>query len=367
MAGTIAHDFNNLLAAILGFTHAARNDLPESHPVREDLGEVLAAGTRAKEIIRQILWFSRKEGRSAYSVMSIDAVVQDAVDLLRVSFPTTIYVTCTNKLTSGTVRCDPSEIIQVLMNLGTNAMQAMSQNDSGVLRFVLKNLTIEDDEDVLSGLEPGEYAVIEVHDSGIGIDHETMARIFDPFFTTKASGEGTGLGLSTALGIVQSHRGTILVESHPGQGSIFSVFLPLVSGAVYETAHSQRVAAGTERILLLDDNEQLRRVATRMLTPLGYQLQVAASGSAGLAIFEADPDRFDILITDHAMPNMTGVELARHIRKIRENIPIILMSGYLEDLSHEEMVKNGIADFVKKPFTQVQLTERIRRVLGNSS
>ncbi len=364
-AGAIAHDFNNLLAAILGFANAAKNDLPESSAVRHDLDEVLLAGNRAKEIVRQLLTFSRRQDKTDYQVIMIRNVVKETLDLLRVSMPTTIQINHDIDEVDGAVRCDPAQIGQVIMNLATNAFQSMKGSARGRLSVRLEETVVDEAfAEQHPQVRPGNFLRISVRDTGCGMDEKTLARIFDPFFTTKDPGEGTGLGLSTALGIVHSHDGTITVESAANEGTCFHVYLPEVAR---ESQHTQvpdlTAAGGSERVLFVDDEIQLLRMGKRLLEPLGYRISLASDGVEALDLVKAAPGAFDIVVTDQTMPNMTGLELAAEIRRIAPSLPLILISGCGEEFSISESEATNIRAFLKKPVPVEKICDAIRSIM----
>lgn len=364
-AGAIAHDFNNLLAAILGFANAARNDVSEDSSVRQDLDEVILAGKRAREIVHQLLTFSRRQDKTDFQVLMIQEVITEALGLLRVSLPTSIQINCDMEEVDGAVRCDPTQIGQVIMNLATNAFHAMENAPKRCLSIELKAIVVESDfAEQHPPLEAGDYLKLTVSDTGAGMNDETLARVFDPFFTTKEKGEGTGLGLSTALGIIKSHDGTITVESEVGKGSRFSIYLPEVPR---ESRHSaveeETVATGRERILFIDDETQLLRMSKRLLEPLGYRITLASKGPEALDILEKDPTAFDVILTDQTMPEMTGLELAKEILERYPSLPVVIMSGGAKDLSRSEEAGDNVRAFLRKPISASDMSATIRSIM----
>jgi signal transduction histidine kinase len=366
-AGAIAHDFNNLLAAILGFANAARNEVPEGRAVKQDLDEVILAGKRAREIVQQLLTFSRRQDKTNYQVVRIRDIVTEALKLLRVSLPTTIPIDHDIAEMDCAVRCDPTQIGQVIMNLGTNAFHAMQGMSKERLTVSLEAVEVDADfAERHPPLEPGDYTRITVSDTGRGMDGDTLTRIFDPFFTTKEAGKGTGLGLSTALGIINSHDGTITVESDVGKGSRFHVYLPEV---VRESRHSaiedELLPPGTEHILLVDDERQLQRMGKRVLEPLGYRVTTASNGAEALKTILASPSAFDVIVTDQIMPEMTGVELASEVYRLRPGLPVVLVSAGGEEVSLPGDSSSNVRAFLKKPVPTDRLSATIRAIMDS--
>jgi len=363
LAGGIAHDFNNILGAIMGYTELARMDMPETSRAAAKLDEVLKAGTRAKELVRQILTFSRQTKKEA-KPLEVSLVVKEALKLLRASIPTTIEIR--KKIATGPniVMADPTQIHQIVMNLCTNAAQAM-QETGGILTIELTGVEI----DIATahqyvGLEPGPYVRISISDTGKGMDPQVRERIFDPFFTTKDPGKGTGLGLSVVHGIVKACKGAITVYSEIGKGSTFHVYLRKIeSMKAPEPEKVEALSTGTECILFVDDEEALARLGKETLRELGYDAVCRTSSIEALEAFRAQPERFDLVITDQTMPNMTGKDLAKEIMAIRPGIPVIVCTGYSQVFSEEEANDIGISAFLMKPVSIRELGKTIRQVL----
>jgi PAS domain S-box-containing protein len=375
LASGIAHDFNNILMAIMGNAEMAEmglNNNPENRLIRQSLDQVLKASNRAKDLVKQILTFSRDSEQDRKPVQ-INLLIEEVLKLLKVSLPENIEIRQDISVDSDTVMADAVQIHQVMMNLCTNAHHAMVKR-GGVLAVALKRADLDTgDTMAYPDLKPGPYLKLSVKDTGDGIKREVMGRIFDPYFTTKEKGLGTGLGLSVVHRIIQSHGGWITVESEPGEGTVFEILLPRVEGRSEREAPTRRgqLSAGQERILFVDDEEGLVSMAERYLATLGYEVSAFTSPSRALEAFRADPDGFDLLITDLTMPQMSGDELAERIREERPDIPIILCTGYSERLTKEGVKELGIQSFVMKPFkirdlaeeihTIVRSTERVRR------
>lgn len=363
LAGGIAHDFNNILMSITGNTEMALYDAPESSPVRSRLEGVLKAGSRAKYLVQQILTFSRQREEKRTPIQ-ISSVVKEALKLLRASLPTTIEIHRDISAGADTVLADPTKIHQVLMNLCTNAAQAMHEK-GGLLEVGVTDADL-DSEAVARypDLSPGPYVVLTVSDTGQGMDRSVMERIFDPFFSTKGPGEGTGLGLAVVHGIVKDYGGAIDVCSEPGKGTTFRVFLPRVDEvAMAEAEMSASIPTGCERILLIDDEKAVVEPAQCLLEHLGYEIVSKTSAVEALEMFRADPDRFDIVITDHTMPHMTGQDLAGEFLRMRPDIPIILCTGFAEPSISETAKASGIRELIAKPVAIHELAETIRNVL----
>ena len=313
LAGGIAHDFNNMLAAILGFTEMALEDLPDRPDVERNLQNVSRAAMRARDLVKQILAFSRKTGHER-NPLSLSPLIKETVQLLRASIPTTIEIKFTATATSDTVLAAPVEIQQILMNLATNASLAM-QEKGGTLEVSLTDIDFEPDSPVFGAdVSPGEYVQLVVKDTGIGMGPDVMKRVFEPFFTTREVGKGTGMGLAVVYGIVKDLQGTVTVESELGVGSTFSVLLPKVkTDAQAEAVQPVEIPGGNERILFVDDEEMLVEWGRATLERLGYKVTAMTDSQEALKTFSSDPSRFDLVITDHAMPQMAGAQLAKEL------------------------------------------------------
>jgi PAS domain S-box-containing protein len=363
LAGGIAHDFNNILMAMLGYAEMAKIDLHEDSTAFTDLEEVLKAGRRAKDLVWQILAFSRQIERERKPV-TLHPVIKEALKLLRASLPSTIEIRKEIDTNCGSVLADPTQIHQVLMNLCSNAHHAMREK-GGVLGVELRAVEVDADmARAVPNLHEGRYVRLTVSDTGYGMDRSTMERIFEPFFTTKGVGEGTGMGLATVHGIVTSHGGAITVYSEPSKGSTFRVYLPRLE-TEDRAARSQEepIPRGEERILFVDDEEPLARLGKQMLERLGYDVTVRTSSIEALEAFRANPHRFDLVIADQTMPNMTGIELADEMMRIRPDIPVVLATGFSETVSPERAKQIGIREYVMKPVATRELAELTRRIL----
>ena len=361
LAGGIAHDFNNLLVPILGFTGLVLDDLPTGSKSREHLSQVLEAGNRAKDLVSQILTFSRQTEIEPRPIQLVP-IVKEALKLLRAAVPTTIDIRQNIAPDTGAVNADPTQIHQVLMNLCTNAEHAMPEG--GVLEVSLAS--VELDEEFCAGhegLTPGPHVRLTVGDTGCGMDKKILKRIFDPFFTTKAPGQGTGMGLSVVHGIVKSHGGDIAVYSAPGVGTTFHIYLPVVESIVEARPEMEPVQGGTESILFVDDETVAVEIGSEILKRLGYRVTTRTSSIEALELFRTKPGRFDLVVTDQTMPNMTGAELAVELLRIRPDIPIILCTGFSHLINSEKARSLGIRELVMKPVVGTELGQTVRRVL----
>lgn len=366
LAGGIAHDFNNILAAIIGYAEMALQKIDSSHAASQDINGIMRAGLRAKELVRHILTFSRKSSYDTVPV-EIHLALKEVLRLLRASTPSTIDIKESMHYRRGKVQADPTEIHQVIMNLCTNAVQAMEET-GGVLSVSLEKAEIgEDEARPLSGLQPGAYVLIKVMDTGHGIPKENMDRLFDPFFTTKEIGKGTGMGLAVVHGIVARLNGTVAVESQPGAGAVFSVYLPECQDSQPDSVQKPSITPkGNERILLVDDEPIVVEVTRRRLELLGYRVTSFLQSDEALESFRSDPEAFDCVITDQTMPKLTGEQLARAVLDMRPGIPVILCTGYSAVINEEKARKIGIRAFLMKPFNHQDLAESVRHALDYS-
>lgn len=366
LAGGIAHDFNNILAAINGYTELTRMILKEDREVRQYLGAVLQASGRATDLIRQILTFSR-QGTQERRALQLRPIVAECFGLLRATIPTTIEFDLSLATDAPVVFADPTQIHQILMNLGTNAWHAMKERP-GRLQVKLERWVVDEAHAAAqSQLRPGLYARISVSDTGSGMDQATLRRIFEPFFTTKAPGEGTGLGLSVVHGIMDSYDGAVTVYSQPGEGTVFHLYFPAHIGEVSaDDSAAEAVPLGHgERILFVDDEDLLVRLGQKTLSALGYEVEIATLPSDALAMVRADPQRFSLVLTDHTMSGMTGLMLAKELLEIRPDLPIILMTGYTASLTPERVKAAGIRQLLLKPATLPVLAKAVRAALSD--
>jgi PAS domain S-box-containing protein len=362
LAGGIAHDFNNILTSILGYTDLALGFVEAGSRIKEYLSEVQTASYRAGELVKQILTFARQTENERRPI-KVKHIAKEALKLLRASIPASITIN-QNLECEAVILGDPSQVHQIFMNLCTNAAQAMS-DDSGVLTVHLSDVQTETDSiEKNEFLKSGNYLKIIVTDTGIGIPEKDIESIFDPYFTTKGIGEGTGLGLSVVHGIVKSYGGEILVDSEPGRGSTFTVYLPALKKRVEAAPAAPEVLpGGHERILVIDDEAAIARMCHQLLTHYGYQVTIQSSSLEALAIFKNRPADFDLVLTDMTMPDMNGARLAEELKKIRPDIPMILCSGYSRMISEEKASEIGISAYIRKPFVKNELLKTIRNLL----
>ncbi len=363
LAGGIAHDFNNILGGIFGFTQLAKINTAENPKVQHYLDQIFSASQRAKNLVQQILTFSRKSV-SEKIPCDISPSVKEALKLLQASLPATIEIRSDVKSDLGLVKADQTQIHQVLMNLCTNAFHAMKEN-GGLLDVSLNFVKLESsDVSIYHDLEPGPYLKLTVTDTGCGMEPEMIEHIFDPYFTTREAEEGTGIGLTTVHGIVREHRGIINVYSEPGAGSAFHVLLPCIEAVqAIEMKTSESLPTGTERILLVDDEESLAETGKLLLESLGYRVESSTDPLQAVIIFKSDPKNYDLIMTDMTMPKMTGYQMAQEIMKIRANIPIILRTGLGKTMSLEEASRVGIQSILVKPLTLQDIAISVREVL----
>jgi PAS domain S-box-containing protein len=363
LAGGIAHDFNNILGIIVGNTELAMDDVPEWNPARRNLEEIRTASIRARDVVKQILAFSRKTPQKMKPVRIIP-IIKESLKFLRSSIPTTIEIHQNISSESDTVLTDPTQINQVLINLCTNAVHAMGEK-GGVLEVSLEDIELDAGSSMdYYDLSSGKYVRLTVNDTGHGIEPKILKRIFDPYFTTKGVGEGSGMGLSVVHGIVKRYGGGISVSSEPGKGTIFHVLFPCIEDEPEPKVEiAAEIPRGNERILFVDDEKAMIDAIQPMIERLGYKVTARTSSIEGLEAFRANPDRFDLVITDFTMPNMTGMELANELFKLRSEIPIILCTGYSDHINEEKAKRNGIRAFVMKPVVLDEIANTIRKVL----
>jgi len=363
LAGGIAHDFNNILGAIIGYAEMIHDDCPEDSSFFHDIDQVLRAANRAKELVKQILAFSR-QAKSFKLPVQPAAVIKEAITLLRSSLPTTITIEEDIDPVAGIILADPSQIHQIVMNLCTNASHAM-ELQGGTLTVSLHKIALSRDDLVNnSNMQPGNFVQLSIKDTGVGISPEIREKIFDPYFTTKEFGKGTGMGLSMVQGIVQSYGGSISCNSTLGAGTVFKITLPTITGhALEESDSTEPVPHGKERILLIDDEAILLEMGKIMLERLGYQVTAKWNGIEALITFQNQPDLFDMIITDQTMPGITGVELSRRILQLRPEVPIILCTGYSSPISEEQAQTLGIKGVAMKPLARKNVAALIRKIM----
>ena len=367
LAGGIAHDFNNILGAILGYTELALSRIPHEDRARQNLKEVLAAGTRAKDLVQHILTFSRQQEQEKRP-LHLQPVVMEVLQLLRATLPVTIEIKDHLVATIDTILADPTQMHQVLLNLCTNAEHTMRER-GGVLEVWLE--TVEVTDEVVAqhpDLRPGPYVRLTVRDTGQGMALEVRERIFDPFFTTKSVGEGTGMGLAVVHGIVADLRGAIVVDSARGQGTTFAIYIPRIDPfSEDEEVLGDILMKGSGRVLFVDDEGPLVAIGQQVLEGLGYEVEAHTSSTEALAAFRAAPHRYDVVVTDRAMPHLPGEELAWEIMQIRPDLPIILCTGFSYTITAEKARALGIRRFLMKPVLARDLALVVQEVMGEQA
>jgi len=362
LAGGIAHDFNNILAAILGYSELTLDDVPTGSIAHDNLNAIMEAGLRAKELVEQILTFSRQKENELRPV-KVNILVKEAVKFLQASIPSTTKLNESITPNCPMVMADPSQIHQIVMNLCTNAYQAIG-NEDGFINIDLDKTMIAEDNSF--GLPAGKYLKLVVQDSGKGIDKADYDKIFDPFFTTKNVGKGTGLGLSVVHGIISSLKGKISVSS-PGKGSVFTVYLPTVAAFKKEIINKdKKVVGGNEKILLVEDDKMVSEMSKQLLESLGYSVTVENDSRSALKMFEKKNDLYDLVLTDQIMPKLTGINLALELLKLNKSIPIILMSGFVDSIDEEIVYDLGIKGYITKPVRKIEIGNLIRAILDNT-
>jgi len=370
LAGGIAHDFNNILTGILGQLQLTEMDIPPGHPSRAGLAEAAKAGRRARELVARILAFSRHNPRDR-KPLALGPVISEALQLLRASLPATIEIRPQIAPDCPPVLCDSAQIHQILMNLGTNAVHAMRER-GGVLTVSLARVSPSTEVRRQHPQVRAEHIVrLSVRDNGSGMDETVLKRIFEPFFTTKETGQGTGLGLTMVYSIIQDHLGAIVAESTPGKGTVFDLYFPAAAGAarpVNPTTPPLVLPTGQfgrgRRLMLVDDDEDVRGVGASMLRRLGFLPAVYASPLEALSAFRAAPGEVCAVLSDLTMPGLTGVELARQLTLIRPGLPMILASGYLDNQAMVDAKQSGVNHIIRKPFELHDLATQLRAVLG---
>jgi PAS domain S-box-containing protein len=365
LAGGIAHDFNNILSAVLGYAEISQTMVAKDSALHDHMQQILDAGARARDLVKQILAFSRQTEQTV-SPLQIKPIANEALKLLRASVPASIQIK-QDFCFDGYVMADATQIYQIIMNLCTNAAYAMKDN-GGILSVTLKEVDIDDGHAARHhDFKPGKYVQLAISDTGTGIAPKIIDRIFDPFFTTKPKGEGTGMGLSLVHGIVKSYQGAITVDSKQGGGSTFNVFIPVLEDR-FETlteTGEMPIPRGSEHVLFVDDEPPLVEIGQRMLESLGYSVTPVIGSMDALQCFKKNPFQFDLVLTDYTMPTMRGDQLAAELLKIRQDIPIILATGFTDKITHQDITRLGIRTIILKPIVMAHVATTIRKVLDS--
>ncbi len=367
LAGGIAHDFNNVLGIIIGNVELAQDDVPERDPVFRHLDEIKKAGMRAADIVRQLLNFGRKSPRKPVPVDMV-ALVEEGLGMLRSSIPSSIEMVRSIRSPDAVILGDRTQMDQVLINLCINSAHAVERT-GGRIEITVDTATLDDAcPGLWSALSPGDYAVLTVADSGPGIDPAILDRIFDPYFTTKDVGKGVGMGLAVVHGIVEKHGGAVRVENRPGGGAAFCLAFPRIAGVPAPPPPArEEISGGGERILFVDDERAVVKVAHRSLTRLGYSVKTVSDPHGALALFRAAPGDFDLVITDLTMPGMTGIALFEKLKAVRRDIPVVVCSGHGHMIDGKKALKVGIAAVLPKPLERKEMARAIRRVLDRKA
>jgi PAS domain S-box-containing protein len=369
LAGGVAHDFNNMLTAIIGYTDLSLRRVGLENPIRRNLEETKKAAERAASLVRQLLAFSRKQILEP-KVLDLNDVVKDMHKMLTRLIGENIKLATRLETDLGSVKADPCQVEQIIVNLVVNARDAMPRGG----RVTIETANVSLDAQTAAkhvAVNPGEYVMLTVSDTGSGMDQETQARIFEPFFTTKEVGKGTGLGLSTVYGIVKQSGGNIWVYSEPGFGTVFKVYLPRIDEAtansIARLAQESNAPRGTETILLVEDEDVVRGLTRKILMQAGYNVLDARSGNEAIRLCATHAGSIDLLLTDVVMPEISGKEVADRLLELRPSIRVLFMSGYTD----EAIVQHGVLDanvkFIQKPFTWIALTRKVREVLNRKT
>ena len=365
LAGGIAHDFNKILSAILGYAELSAAEVPENHSVKDNLSQIIRATKRARDVVQQILAFSRKLDQERQP-LHLQTIVDEVLILLKATLPSTILIRTELDPHCGAVMANPTQMHQVILNLATNASHAMREK-GGLLRISLAPISLNGNSaSHPHDLASGRYARLSVCDTGHGIEPEIQRHIFEPYFTTKSAGQGSGLGLAVVHGIIQSHGGAITVESTPGDGATFQIYLPCC-----EDMPAKRVGPPTEisegqgNILMVDDEEAIVNLCTIFLEKMGYRVTGTTSSVQALEMFQKNPDQFNLVVTDQTMPNITGMSLAQELWKVRPGLPVIIASGYSEQITSEKAAGLGFLAYLNKPYTVAELAGTVSKAFKN--
>ncbi|HEX2975082.1 MAG TPA: ATP-binding protein [Bacteroidales bacterium] len=366
LAGGIAHDFNNILTPILGYTDMALEELPDESNLRFDIEQINNAALRGKDLVQQILTFSR-EVDSNRKPIRLQPIISEVLNLLKASFPPGVVIRQNLDPLIGTVLADPPHVHQIVMNICTNASHAMVKS-GGVLEVKLDAVRIDQRQaEKIRNLKKGEYIRLTISDTGYGMDLKTKERIFEPFFTRKEVGSGSGLGLSVVHGIINNYGGSIEVDSTPGKGTAFRIYLPKHNSEASDSSKlDKKPVKGNEHILFVDDEPEITFMGKKMLETLGYKVSIKSDSLSALEEFTAHPDQYALVVTDQNMPNLAGTELAIKLREIRSDLKIIIITGFADNLSDEVMIRCGISEVILKPMVLDDFSKVIRRVLDTN-
>jgi signal transduction histidine kinase/ActR/RegA family two-component response regulator len=365
LAGGIAHDFNNILTPILGYTDMAREELPEESNLRFDIEQINNAALRGKDLVQQILTFSREVDFEKKPIQ-LHPIIAEALNLLKSSFPPSVEIRQNLDPKIGTVLADPTHIHQIVMNLCTNANHAMMKT-GGILEVKLDSIRVDQKSvEKIPELKKGDYVRLIISDTGYGMDIKTKERIFEPFFTRKEVGSGSGLGLSVVHGIINNYGGAIGVDSTPGEGTTFTVYLPEHGGDPSDSYKSdKKPVKGNEHILFVDDEPEITFMGKKMLENLGYKVSIETDSLSALEELKKDPLKYSLLVTDQSMPNISGTELASRMKEICPGLKVIIITGFADNLSEEVLSQSGISEVILKPMRLDDFSTIIRRVLDS--
>jgi signal transduction histidine kinase/CheY-like chemotaxis protein len=363
LAGGIAHDFNNILTPILGYTEMALEELPDESTLKYDVEQINNAATRGKDLVQQILTFSKQVDVDK-KPLELHHVIKEVLNLIRASFPSNIEIRQNLREDCGTVMADATQMHQIIMNLCTNAYHAM-MSKGGILDVKLDVVDIDTRKFKSSiKIKSGTFVRLSISDTGHGMDKKTQDRIFEPFFTKKEAGSGSGLGLSVVHGIVSNYNGTIEISSKPGKGSRFMIYLPRhAAGSADGNESRESTSKGQEWILFVDDEKEITYMGKRMLESLGYSVEIKTDGAPALKELRNDPAKYDLLVTDQAMPKMLGTDLVREAKKIRPDLKVIIITGFKDSIPENAMKELGVSEIILKPLILSDFSKLIRVVL----
>lgn len=366
LAGGIAHDFNNILYPLIGFAEILKEDIPKVSPLNESIDEILQAAFRARDLVKQILTFSRQMDLEIKPI-KVQKVLKEAIRLSNSIIPSTITIKEDISMDCRPILADSTQIHQLIMNLVTNAYHAM-QDSGGILSVSLKERMLSHKTLSSEKLSPGGFICLTIKDTGMGIPQEILPKIFDPYFTTKGIEKGTGLGLSVVHGIVKNSKGEIIVKSTPGKGSSFEIYFPVYKEKKEHsfTRPKQSLPRGNERILLVDDEMHVLNIEKLLLKRLGYHVTSMTNPIDAFSLFASQPGKFDMVITDLTMPGLTGIQLAREIIELKPGIPIIMCTGFSDKNNHASVIQMGVKAILMKPIVMSDLAMTVKKVLKNA-